>query len=134
VAFLCDAGFGLHLFGHWVREQALFSLEEAVRRVTSVPAAIFGLRDRGRIAAGARADLLLFDPQTVGMSRARRTRDLPGGEERVLRDPLGVHGVWVNGERVSAGEAAVDGALRPGAVLRDFARKTTEVSRAAVHA
>ena len=79
IAFLCDAGFGLHLFGHWVRERGLFSLEEAVRRVTSVPAGIFGFEGRGRIEPGAHADLILFDPDKVGMSGTRRVADLPGG-------------------------------------------------------
>ena len=76
--------------------------------------------DRGRIAAGAWADLLLFDPATVGPSPLRRAADLPGGGTRMLRDPVGVHGVWVNGVQVHDGRRyLVDGA-GPGRVLTRF--------------
>src|SRR6185295_13803485 len=61
LSFLCDAGFGLHLFGHWVRERGDLPLEEAVRRVTSDVAAAYRIPDRGRLVPGAWADLLLFD-------------------------------------------------------------------------
>ncbi|MDH3413029.1 MAG: amidohydrolase family protein, partial [Gammaproteobacteria bacterium] len=53
LTFFCDAGFGLHLLGYWVREKSLMPLEEAVRRLTSQPAEIFGIRDRGRLSEGA---------------------------------------------------------------------------------
>ncbi len=53
------------VLGHYVRERRILSLEEAVRRMTSLPAARIGLADRGRIAVGARADVVVFDPATV---------------------------------------------------------------------
>ena len=120
LTFLCDAGFGLHLLAHWVRETGTFTLAEAVRRLTADPAAKYRIRDRGRIAPGQWADLLLFDPQAVGVSSLERVSDLPGGGTRVLRRPLGVHGVWVNGERVFDGERAVERAAGPGRVLNRF--------------
>jgi N-acyl-D-amino-acid deacylase len=120
LTFLCDAGFGLHLLGHWVRERKSFSLEDAVRRITSWPAQIYGIRNRGRIAVGAYADLLLFDPDRIGVSRARRVFDLPGGDTRLVRDPLGVAGVWVNGVRVVDDGIAVHDGKRPGKLLDDF--------------
>ena len=61
----------------------------------------YGIPDRGRIAVGACADLLLFDPATVGISAPRRVNDLPAGGTHTLRDPIGVRGVFVNGVRVS---------------------------------
>src|ERR1051326_6083515 len=61
--YFCDAGFGLHLLGHWVREQRAFTLEEGVRRLTSDPARKYRIPARGTIAAGQWADLLLFDPR-----------------------------------------------------------------------
>ena len=121
--YFCDAGFGLHFLQHWVRETGAFTLEEGVRRLTSDPAAKYRIPGRGRIAAGAAADLLLFDPATVGVSTLRRAPDLPGGGTRMLRDPAGVHGVWVNGVQVHDGKNYL--ALRdrgPGRVLTDFSR------------
>jgi N-acyl-D-aspartate/D-glutamate deacylase len=97
---MCDAGFGLHFLARWVRERGLFDLAEGVRRLTSHQADLYGIEGRGRIEAGAHADLLLFDPATVGVSPARRIADLPGGGKRTLRDPTGVHGVFVNGAKV----------------------------------
>jgi N-acyl-D-amino-acid deacylase len=101
--YLCDAGFGLHFLSHWVRERGDFSLADGVRRLTSHPADCYGILDRGRIAVGAFADLMLFDPATVGVSEARRIKDLPGGGPRTLRDPVGVHGVFCNGVKVFDG-------------------------------
>jgi N-acyl-D-aspartate/D-glutamate deacylase len=121
LTFFCDAGYGLHLLGHWVRERSLMPLEEAVRRLTSQPAGIFGIRDRGRLSQGAFADLLLFDPARVGRGPARRVFDLPGGARRLTTDALGVHGVWVNGARiVDESGLSANGAL-PGMLLKNFA-------------
>jgi N-acyl-D-amino-acid deacylase len=97
LVYLCDAGFGLYFLGHWVRERGAFDLAEGIRRLTSHQASLYGIPDRGRIAIGAWADLLLFDPAEVGISKSRRVTDLPGGGPRTIRDPLGVHGVFVNG-------------------------------------
>lgn len=142
LTFFNDAGFGLHLLGHWVRERGVLSLPEAVRKLTSEPADLFGIQGRGRIAPGAWADLLLFDPVTVNRGPKQRVFDLPGGSARLTTPAIGVHGVWVNGVRVAgaeglepavlaAGKAAVEqpagsghvpepGKL-PGRLLRDFA-------------
>src|SRR6185369_12283541 len=68
LVYLCDAGFGLYFLGHWVRERGAFDLPEGVRRLTSHQAGLYGIPDRGHIALGAQADLLLFDPVTVGIS------------------------------------------------------------------
>ncbi len=120
LTFLCDAGFGLHLLGRWSRELQVMSLAEAVRKLTTQPAAIFGIQDRGRLAAGLAADLFLFDPATVARGPKRRQRDLPGGAARLVTPGLGVHGVWVNGRRVADDRGVVPTPVRPGRVLRDF--------------
>jgi N-acyl-D-aspartate/D-glutamate deacylase len=119
--FLCDAGFGLHFLGHWVRERGAFPLAEGVRRLTSDPANKYRIPGRGRIELGACADLLLFDPATVGISGLERVADLPGGGTRMIRRPRGVHGVWVNGVRVFDGAAYAPLAGGPGQVLDRFA-------------
>ena len=102
--------------GHWVRERGAFDL----RRLTSHQAGLYGIPDRGRIAVGACADLLLFDPETVGISKAHRINDLPGGGPRTIRDPLGVHGVFVNGIRVFDGKNYVPLDKGPSRVLDRF--------------
>ena len=120
--YFCDAGYGLHFLAHWVRDTETFTLEEGVRRLTSDPARKYRIPKRGRIAPGHHADLLLFEPSRVGVSQLRRVNDLPGGGQRMLRDPVGVHGVWVNGVQVFDGSryAALDSG--PGQVLRSFER------------
>jgi N-acyl-D-aspartate/D-glutamate deacylase len=121
LSFLCDAGFGLHLFGHWVRERGDLSLEQAVQAVTSRPAELYRIRDRGRLAAGAWADLILFDPANVGRGPKRRVSDLPGGASRVDTPAVGLRGVWVNGVRVVDEHGPLRDAGRPGQLIRDFA-------------
>jgi N-acyl-D-aspartate/D-glutamate deacylase len=120
LSFLCDAGFGLHLFGHWVRERRDLTLEEAVKRVTSDVAGAYRIKDRGRIAAGMWADLLLFDPATVDRGTKRRVNDLPAGGSRLDTPAVGVHGVWVNGVRTVDQHGLVKDCGRPGRVLREF--------------
>jgi N-acyl-D-aspartate/D-glutamate deacylase len=121
LSFLCDAGFGLHLFGHWARERGDLTLEEAVKRVTSDVADAYRITDRGRIAPGAWADLLLFDPATVARGPKRRVHDLPTGADRLDTPAVGVHGVWVNGTRTVDEAGVIRDCGRPGQVLRRFA-------------
>ena len=119
--YMCDAGFGLYFLQHWVRETGTFALEEGVRRLTSHPAALYRIPERGRIAPGMWADLLLFDPRTIGLSGLERIADLPGGGSRMTRRPQGVAGVWVNGAKVYDGERGMVPAAGPGQVLTRFA-------------
>ena len=122
LSFLCDAGFGLHLMGHWARDRGDMTLEEAVEKLTSRAADIYRIKDRGRLQVGAWADLMLFDPNTVGRGEKRRVQDLPAGATRVDTPAVGLHGVWVNGVRTvdDAGENVAD-CGKPGQLLRDFA-------------
>jgi N-acyl-D-aspartate/D-glutamate deacylase len=118
--YFCDAGFGLHFLAHWVRGNGTFTLEEGVRRLTSDPARKYRIPHRGEIRQGHFADLLVFDPKTVGLTSLERARDLPGGGARMLRKPLGVHGVWVNGVLVHDGRDYAPLARGPGRVLRQY--------------
>jgi N-acyl-D-amino-acid deacylase len=120
LSFLCDAGFGLHLFGHWVRERGDLTLEQAVQAVTSRAADAVRIKDRGRLVPGAWADLLLFDPETVGRGPKRRVNDLPSGASRMDTAALGVTGVWVNGARTVDEAGVIAACGRPGQLLRDF--------------
>ena len=115
-----DAGFGLHLLAHWTRETGVLKLEEAARKLTGDPAAVFGIADRGRLKEGLAADLFLFDPRTVGRGAKTRVRDLPAGGSRLITPPVGVHGVWVNGVQVADERGARASDRLPGKVLREF--------------
>ena len=120
LTFFNDAGFGLHLLGHWARDLGAMPMEEAVRRLTSHPARVLGLRGRGLIREGHAADLLLFDPRTVGRGPKRRVHDLPAGGARLTTDPVGVQGVWVNGQQVADAEGLVADVPRAGRLLTEF--------------
>jgi len=115
-----DAGFGLHLLGHWVRRLKVLSLEEAVWRLTGHPGQVFGIKNRGTLKAGNFADLVLFDPATVDRGPKLRVQDLPGGGARLVTPPVGVHGVWVNGARVADEKGMRELKKMPGQVLREF--------------
>ncbi|HSA90931.1 MAG TPA: amidohydrolase family protein [Burkholderiales bacterium] len=114
---LCDSGYPSYVLGTWVRERGVLTLEEAVRRMTSDPADFFGIRDRGRIAPGMAADLVLFDPATVGMAgRPERIHDLPAGGKRMVKRSRGIEMTLVNGV-VTWDNGALTGAAA-GKVLR----------------
>jgi N-acyl-D-amino-acid deacylase len=120
LSYMCDAGFGLHFLAHWVRETGHFSLSEGIRRLTSEPADRFCIPERGRLTVGSPADMLLFDPATVGISKPLPRHDLPGGATRMVREPQGVHGVWVNGVKVHDGVHYMNLERGPGQVLDHF--------------
>ena len=108
-----------------LRGRQLTTLEDAVRMLTSVPAELFGLVDRGVVAPGAHADLVLFDPETVDSELLTLVDDLPGGTSRLFAGSLGVERVWVGGVEVVR-EGRSTGAT-PGTVVRS-GRDTRTVS------
>ena len=115
---LCDACFSTHLLGHWTREKAVLSLEQAVWRLTGQPVQIFGITDRGLIREGLAADLVAFDPDTVGVDGdLERVWDLPAGADRLIARSTGVEHVWVNGTAIRQDGQDVENA-RPGKLLR----------------
>jgi len=100
-----------------VREHKVISLEEAIHQITERPARYFGLIDRGRIALGYHADIVVFDADTIGKGPTYQRYDLPGGNDfRLYADAKGIEHVFVNGvEIVRAGRHS---GKRPGTVLR----------------
>ncbi len=113
---MCGSNYPTSFLGDCLRNRKLVPLERAVQMMTTEPAALFGIHDRGRIAEGLCADLFVFDPQTVGSEPATLVHDLPGGSPRLVADPIGVVRVLVNGvEIVSDGKPT--GNL-PGALLK----------------
>ena len=95
---LCDSGYPTYVLGTWVRERKVLTLQEAVRRMTSDPADFFGIKDRGRLQPGLAADIVVFDPATVGSAgRPERRYDLPGGAKRMVMRSRGIEYTVVNG-------------------------------------
>ncbi len=121
VAQLCDANMPTELLAYWVRDRGVFTLERAIQKLTSELADLFGIKDRGRIAVGAAADLVVFDLETLDPGPLRRVRDLPGDEERLIADqPMGIEQVFVNGVAITRdGRSLVENlSERPGQILR----------------
>jgi N-acyl-D-aspartate/D-glutamate deacylase len=110
-----------------IRGRKLTTLENAVRLMSDVPAQHFGLVDRGRVAPGHHADLVVFDPETVGTSPIRVVADLPGGCSRLVADPSGFAHIFVNGV-----ETWTDGA-RTGATPGKVLRSGTDTRTVTVH-
>jgi N-acyl-D-amino-acid deacylase len=117
---LCDACFSTHLLGHWVRERGTLTLAEAVRMLTSRPAEVMGITDRGRLAVGLAADVVVFDPARVRAGALRRVHDLPAGAERLVADADGIEAVVVNGTvvRRAGGDRLGPSDSLPGRLLR----------------
>jgi len=115
VAQLCDANMPTELLAHWVRDRGAMTVEHAVHKLTAELADLFGVRDRGRLAPGAAADVVVFDLDALDPGPLRRVRDLPGDEERLIADePRGVEHVLVNGVPITThGESHVQSARHP---------------------
>jgi len=114
---LCEASYTTWLLGHWVREERALTLEHAVKRITSEPAQFFGFHDRGRLAPGAAADIVLFDAERIGSpARPTMVHDLPAGGGRLRCAAQGIERVIVNGVELYR-QGRHTGAF-PGQVLR----------------
>jgi N-acyl-D-aspartate/D-glutamate deacylase len=113
---MCGAPYTTRFLGDCLRGRKLATLERAVQMITDEPAQLFGLVDRGRLAVGYHADVVVFDPDTVSAGHATLVHDLPGGTGRLTAEAVGVVRVLVNGVETVADNRAT-GAL-PGSVLR----------------
>jgi len=113
---MCGAVYSTALLGEGVRKRGLLSWEEAVHQLTDVPARLYGLRHRGRLAEGWWADVVVIDPERVGHGPERTRHDLPGGADRLYAEAEGIDHVLVNGTEI-AEHGSFTGNL-PGALLR----------------
>jgi N-acyl-D-aspartate/D-glutamate deacylase len=111
-----DAGWASFVLSHWVRDQGLFTMGEAIRRMTSGPARIIGLTDRGTLVPGVRADVNILDPEKVAERQPEIVHDFPGGAPRFIQRSTGYNATLVNGQvNVMDGEHT---GVRAGQVLR----------------
>ncbi|MFO7590515.1 MAG: amidohydrolase family protein [Acidimicrobiia bacterium] len=113
---MCGAPYTTQFLKDCLRGRKLVGLERAVHLLTQAPAELFGLRDRGLLAEGMHADIVCFDPETVGAEDAKMVHDLPGGTPRLFSGAIGVPTVLVNGRAVVA-DGDLTGDL-PGGILR----------------
>ncbi len=113
---MCGAPYTTQFLADSLRGRRLVPFERAVELITRAPAAMFGLRERGQVRAGYRADLVVLDPSTVGATDASLVNDLPGHTARLFADAVGIERVLVNGRTIVAdGRTTGD---TPGVVLR----------------
>ena len=113
---MCGATFPTRFLGDMLNGRKLIPVERAVQLITQKPAQLFGLVDRGTLEVGNHADIVVFDPETIGSENARMVADLPGGCARLTARSNGIERVLVNGTAV-----IVDGeptGARPGSVLK----------------
>lgn len=124
---MCGAPYTTRFLGDCLRGRKLVGLEQAVKMLTDDPARLFGLRERGRVAEGFHADLVLFDPERIDAGTATLVHDLPGDSPRLDSKAIGIRAVWVNGVEAIRDDA-VTGAV-PGRVLRSGRDTRTVATR-----
>ena len=98
VSQLMDSSLQTHVLSHWVRVKQAFTLEQAVRMLSLVPATLWGFSDRGLIREGMAADLVVFDPDTIAAEMPEVVDDLPAGARRLTQRTRGIAATVVNGE------------------------------------
>jgi N-acyl-D-amino-acid deacylase len=90
-------GYSTIMLAHWVRDRQIMTLEDAIKKLTFLPASIFGIHDRGLLRRGLAADLFVFDPATIDLLPPEKLNDLPEGAPRYVQRAKGVHYTIVNG-------------------------------------
>jgi N-acyl-D-amino-acid deacylase len=115
---ICDASYSTYFLAHWARDRksGRFTVSEAVRELTSVPARIAGLGDRGRIAVGYKADLNVIDHAGLRLHKPMISYDLPAGGRRLDQTADGYVATIVSGEVIA--ENGVPTEARPGKLIR----------------
>ena len=112
----CEAGYSTYMLGTIVRDKQMLSMEEAIRRLTSAPAQVFGVPLRGTVATGMIADLVVFDPTSINCGKQEAVKDFPGGGLRYIEKSTGIEHTIVNGTVLFSNGVAQN--TLPGRVLR----------------
>jgi N-acyl-D-amino-acid deacylase len=98
VGQIMDASLPTFFLTYWIRERGLFGLEEAIRKLTSEPADLFGITGRGRLVAGAAADVNVIDYEALALDAPEYLHDFPGGAGRYAQRARGYRATLVNGQ------------------------------------
>jgi N-acyl-D-amino-acid deacylase len=109
-------GFSTTMLAHWVRERQIMTLEDAVKKMTFLPASLFGIYDRGLLRRGMAADLFVFDPEKIDLAEPEKVSDLPEGAMRYIQRAKGIHYTIVNGSVLMKNSTHTG--VYPGKVLR----------------
>ena len=109
-------GYSTIMLAHWVREHQIMSLEDAVKKLTFLPASLFGIHDRGLLRRGMAADVVVFDPEKIDLAEPEKVADLPEGAPRYIQRAKGIHYTIVNGSVLMKNGAHTG--VYPGRVLR----------------
>ena len=112
-----DAGWSSFLLSYWHRDSGEFTLGEAIHKMTAGPARVVGLKDRGLIKAGMRADINVLDPERVAECQPQRVHDFPGGAPRLIQRAVGYGYTLVNGDVILEADELTG--ARSGRVLRN---------------
>jgi N-acyl-D-aspartate/D-glutamate deacylase len=111
-------GYATIMLGYWVRERKIMTLEDAIKKLTFLPASIFGINDRGLLRRGLAADIFVFDPANIALAAPQKVTDLPEGAPRYTQGAKGILYTVVNG-KILMDNGAHTGAY-PGKVLRSL--------------
>jgi N-acyl-D-amino-acid deacylase len=120
VGQICDADSSTFFLTHWARERQAFTLPEAIRRLTSQPANVIKLKERGQLQTGWHADINVFDYEKLASHYPDYVHDFPGGKGRFIVGSDGYAATLVNGQVIA--EDGIHTGNRPGTVIRSFDR------------
>ena len=109
-------GYSTIMLAHWVREHQIMSLEDAVKKLTFLPASLFGIHDRGLLRRGMAADVVVFDPEKIDLAEPEKVADLPEGAPRYIQRAKGIPYTIVNGSVLMKNGSHTG--VYPGRVLR----------------
>jgi N-acyl-D-aspartate/D-glutamate deacylase len=125
--FLATFNYSTAMLGKAVRERGLMPIEEAINMLTDVPARLYGIKERGRIATGWHADIVVIDPTTIGPQPVRMRFDLPTDAPRLFGGADGIAHVLVNGTEIVDNGEFTD--ARPGTLFRSGRDTETVTAR-----